>query len=107
VEERFVEEPVMDLDGVLVDAVERVLGQSGYSSMASSVPRPWVGLSCPEKKLANCEAEAAPVDPRGLVSDPSTSDVDGSEKWVDVATTLIADTKASTVKRLPQSCDPL
>ncbi|CAG7954940.1 unnamed protein product [Penicillium salamii] len=36
VEERFTEEPVMDLDGVLVDAVERVLGQSGYSSLVQS-----------------------------------------------------------------------
>ncbi|KAJ5815412.1 hypothetical protein N7474_007189 [Penicillium riverlandense] len=36
VEERFVEEPVMDLDGTLVDAVERVLAQSGYSSLAHS-----------------------------------------------------------------------
>lgn len=36
VEEKFVEEPVMDLDGILVDAVERVLGQSGYSSLAHS-----------------------------------------------------------------------
>jgi len=36
VEERFVEEPVMDLDNILVDAVERVLGQSGYSSLAHS-----------------------------------------------------------------------
>jgi hypothetical protein len=36
IEERFIEEPVMDLDGVLVDAVERVLGQSGYSSLAHS-----------------------------------------------------------------------
>jgi hypothetical protein len=36
VEERFIEEPVMDLDGVLVDAVERVLGQSGHSSLAHS-----------------------------------------------------------------------
>lgn len=36
VEERFIEEPVMDLDGILVDAVERVLGQSGYSSLAQS-----------------------------------------------------------------------
>ncbi|KAJ5160697.1 uncharacterized protein N7482_007701 [Penicillium canariense] len=36
VEERFTEEPVMDLDGILVDAVERVLGQSGYSSLAHS-----------------------------------------------------------------------
>ena len=35
-EERFIEEPVMDLDGILVDAVERVLGQSGYSSLAHS-----------------------------------------------------------------------
>lgn len=36
VEERFIEEPVMDLDAILVDAVERVLGQSGYSSLAHS-----------------------------------------------------------------------
>ncbi|KAJ5234377.1 uncharacterized protein N7469_003545 [Penicillium citrinum] len=36
VEERFIVEPVMDLDGILVDAVERVLGQSGYSSLAHS-----------------------------------------------------------------------
>lgn len=35
-EEKFIEEPVMDLDGILVDAVERVLGQSGYSSLAHS-----------------------------------------------------------------------
>ncbi|KAL4885301.1 folliculin-interacting protein N-terminus-domain-containing protein [Aspergillus karnatakaensis] len=34
VEERFVEEPVMDLDGILVDALERVLAQSGPSSLA-------------------------------------------------------------------------
>lgn len=36
VEEQFTEEPVMDLDAILVDAVERVLGQSGYSSLAHS-----------------------------------------------------------------------
>lgn len=36
VEEQFVEEPVMDLDGTLVDAVERVLAQSGQSSLAHS-----------------------------------------------------------------------
>ncbi|KAJ5908888.1 hypothetical protein N7495_001570 [Penicillium taxi] len=36
VEERFTEEPVMDLDTILVDAVERVLGSSGYSSLAHS-----------------------------------------------------------------------
>lgn len=35
-EEKFIEEPVMDLDEILVDAVERVLGQSGYSSLAHS-----------------------------------------------------------------------
>lgn len=34
VEERFVEELVMDLDGTLVDALERVLAQSGPSSLA-------------------------------------------------------------------------
>lgn len=31
---------------------------------------------------------------------PFTSEMYGSDKWVDVATTLIADTRASTVKRL-------
>ncbi|BCS04983.1 uncharacterized protein AKAW2_80784A [Aspergillus luchuensis] len=36
VEERFVEEHVMDLDGTLVDALERVLAQSGPSSMVHS-----------------------------------------------------------------------
>ncbi|KAE8166387.1 folliculin-interacting protein N-terminus-domain-containing protein [Aspergillus tamarii] len=35
-EECFVEEPVMDLDGTLVDALERVLAQSGPSSLAHS-----------------------------------------------------------------------
>ena len=35
-EEQFVEELVMDLDGTLVDAVERVLVQSGQSSLAHS-----------------------------------------------------------------------
>ncbi|KAL3453150.1 folliculin-interacting protein N-terminus-domain-containing protein [Aspergillus insuetus] len=34
VEEKFIEEPVMDLDGTLVDALERVLAQSGPSSLA-------------------------------------------------------------------------
>ncbi|KMU80749.1 hypothetical protein CISG_08692 [Coccidioides immitis RMSCC 3703] len=32
IEEEFIEEPVMDLDGTLVDAVERVLAQSGPPS---------------------------------------------------------------------------
>ncbi|KAE8354632.1 folliculin-interacting protein N-terminus-domain-containing protein [Aspergillus coremiiformis] len=35
-EEQFVEELVMDLDGTLVDALERVLAQSGPSSLAHS-----------------------------------------------------------------------
>lgn len=35
-EYKFVEEPVMDVDGTLVDAVERVLVQSGQSSLAHS-----------------------------------------------------------------------
>lgn len=35
-EERFVEEPVMDLDGTLIDALDRVLAQSGQSSIAHS-----------------------------------------------------------------------
>lgn len=34
VEERFIEEPVMDLDGTLIDALERVLAQSSQSSLA-------------------------------------------------------------------------
>ncbi|PGH19529.1 hypothetical protein AJ80_03864 [Polytolypa hystricis UAMH7299] len=35
-EEIFIEEPVMDLDGTLVDAVERVLARSGQTSMVHS-----------------------------------------------------------------------
>lgn len=35
-EYKFIEEPVMDVDGTLVDAVERVLIQSGQSSLAHS-----------------------------------------------------------------------
>ncbi|KAL1868635.1 hypothetical protein Plec18167_008227 [Paecilomyces lecythidis] len=37
-EEKFVEEPVMDLDGILVDAVERVLARSGQSSVVPTRP---------------------------------------------------------------------
>ncbi|KAK2800488.1 hypothetical protein FQN51_006057 [Onygenales sp. PD_10] len=36
IEESFIEEPVMDLDATLVDAVERVLARSGQSSLAHS-----------------------------------------------------------------------
>ncbi len=35
-EEKIVEEPIMDMDGTLVDAIERVLAQSGHSSRAHS-----------------------------------------------------------------------
>ncbi|KAI9875166.1 MAG: hypothetical protein M1830_008806 [Pleopsidium flavum] len=35
-EEDMVEEPIMDMDGTLIDAVERVLAQSGQSSKAHS-----------------------------------------------------------------------
>ncbi|KAJ5779230.1 hypothetical protein N7457_006950 [Penicillium paradoxum] len=67
VEERFIEEPVMDLDGVLVDAVERVLGQSGYSSMAQSrAPSPNRARRAEEKSASSRPDEAAPIEvPRG------------------------------------------
>ena len=38
-EERFIEEPLMDMDSTLIDAVERVLAQSGPSSRAPSPSR--------------------------------------------------------------------
>ncbi|KAJ5545217.1 hypothetical protein N7535_006400 [Penicillium sp. DV-2018c] len=61
VEERFIEEPVMDLDGVLVEAVERVLGQSGYSSMAQSrAPSPNRARRAEEKNNSSRPDEAAP-----------------------------------------------
>ncbi|KAJ6189048.1 hypothetical protein N7519_003956 [Penicillium mononematosum] len=67
VEERFVEEPVMDLDGVLVDAVERVLGQSGYSSMAQSrAPSPNRARRAEDKGPFPRGDEAPPLEvPRG------------------------------------------
>ncbi|KAJ5823015.1 hypothetical protein N7447_005355 [Penicillium robsamsonii] len=67
VEERFIEEPVMDLDGVLVDAVERVLGQSGYSSMAQSrAPSPNRARRAEDKGPYSRGDEAPPVEvPRG------------------------------------------
>ncbi|KAJ5504526.1 hypothetical protein N7463_007400 [Penicillium fimorum] len=67
VEERFIEEPVMDLDGVLVDAVERVLGQSGYSSMVQSrAPSPNRARRAEDKGPSSRGDEAPPVEvPRG------------------------------------------
>ncbi|KAJ5088331.1 hypothetical protein N7456_011947 [Penicillium angulare] len=61
VEERFIEEPVMDLDGVLVDAVERVLGQSGYSSLAHSrAPSPTRARRGEDKGQTTPRGEDAP-----------------------------------------------
>ncbi|CAG7942718.1 unnamed protein product [Penicillium nalgiovense] len=67
VEERFIEEPVMDLDGVLVDAVERVLGQSGYSSMAQSrAPSPNRARKAEDKGPSPRGDECPPLEvPRG------------------------------------------
>ncbi|KAJ5598143.1 hypothetical protein N7537_008227 [Penicillium hordei] len=67
VEEQFIEEPVMDLDGVLVDAVERVLGQSGYSSMAQSrAPSPNRARRAEDKGPSSRSDEAPPPEvPRG------------------------------------------
>ncbi|KAL1977403.1 hypothetical protein VTN31DRAFT_262 [Thermomyces dupontii] len=43
---KFIEEPIMDVDGTLVDAIERVLVQSGQSSLAHSrAPSPHRGSS--------------------------------------------------------------
>ncbi|RAK73601.1 uncharacterized protein BO72DRAFT_462012 [Aspergillus fijiensis CBS 313.89] len=57
VEERFVEEPVMDLDGTLVDALERVLAQSGPSSMVHSrAPSPSRGRRGEDKQASDAPA---------------------------------------------------
>ncbi|KAJ5585468.1 uncharacterized protein N7459_005268 [Penicillium hispanicum] len=69
VEERFVEEPVMDLDGILVDAVERVLGQSGYSSLAHS--------RAPSPSRAQRGEDKASTTPRG--EDPPQVEVPRAE----------------------------
>ncbi|KAJ6004345.1 hypothetical protein N7522_005990 [Penicillium canescens] len=61
VEERFIEEPVMDLDGVLVDAVERVLGQSGNSSLAHSrAPSPTRARKAEDNKAPPPRTDEAP-----------------------------------------------
>ncbi|KAJ5929236.1 hypothetical protein N7454_007084 [Penicillium verhagenii] len=63
VDERFIEEPVMDLDGILVDAVERVLGQSGYSSLAHSrAPSPTRARRAEDKGQTTPRAEEAPAE---------------------------------------------
>ncbi|KAJ5533213.1 hypothetical protein N7494_009765 [Penicillium frequentans] len=63
VEERFIEEPVMDLDGILVDAVERVLGQSGYSSLAHSrAPSPTRARRAEDKGQTTPRGEDPPVE---------------------------------------------
>lgn len=68
-EEEFVEEPVMDLDGTLIDALERVLAQSGQSSLAhsraSSPPRARKSDLRRHSEPARDEAPPAPEIPRG------------------------------------------
>lgn len=61
-QEKFIEEPVMDLDGILVDAVERVLGQSGYSSLAQSrAPSPSRARRGEDKGQTTPRGEEAPA----------------------------------------------
>ncbi|KAJ5214891.1 hypothetical protein N7468_010570 [Penicillium chermesinum] len=61
VEEKFIEEPVMDLDGILVDAVERVLGQSGHSSLAHSrAPSPTRNRKAEDKGQTTPRGEDPP-----------------------------------------------
>lgn len=53
-EEKFIEEPVMDLDGTLVDALERILAQSGQSSLAHSrAPSPSRGRRGEERTASD------------------------------------------------------
>ena len=61
VEERFVEEPVMDLDGTLIDALDRVLAQSGQSSIAQSrAPSPPRSRKPDSRRLSECAREDFP-----------------------------------------------
>jgi len=49
-EEKFIEEPIMDMDATLIDAVERVLAQSSHSSRVHSrAPSPSRGGSTPSR----------------------------------------------------------
>ncbi|OOQ82553.1 hypothetical protein PEBR_40133 [Penicillium brasilianum] len=63
VEEKFIEEPVMDLDGILVDAVERVLGHSGHSSLAHS--------RAPSPSRARRGEDKGQITPRGEDAPPA------------------------------------
>ncbi|KAL9028333.1 MAG: hypothetical protein Q9196_003285 [Gyalolechia fulgens] len=61
-EERIVEEPVMDMDPILIDAVERVLAQSGHSSRVQSrapsrVPSPSRSAKLADDKRAESQNE--------------------------------------------------
>ncbi|KAI4211711.1 MAG: hypothetical protein LQ351_005485 [Letrouitia transgressa] len=60
-QERIVEEPVMDLDATLTDAVEKVLGHSGRSSRACSVApsRAASPARAPTMKAAEQKSDAA------------------------------------------------
>lgn len=60
-EERFIEEPVMDLDGTLIDALDRVLAQSGQSSIAQSrAPSPPRSRKPDSRRLSECAREDVP-----------------------------------------------
>ena len=60
-EERFVEEPVMDLDGTLIDALDRVLAQSGQSSIAPSrAPSPPRTRRSDSRRLSESIREEVP-----------------------------------------------
>lgn len=64
-EVKFVEEPVLDVDGTLVDAVERVLAQSGHSSLAHSrAPSPHRGNRTDERPTEEISTHVVEV-PRG------------------------------------------
>ncbi|KAL9062260.1 MAG: hypothetical protein Q9157_009082 [Trypethelium eluteriae] len=65
-EEHFTEEPVMDMDGTLVDAVERVLAHGGASTAPSSVrshshPHSAASSRSSSKKAAKIRVGAATV----------------------------------------------
>ncbi|KAL9004973.1 MAG: hypothetical protein Q9188_002221 [Gyalolechia gomerana] len=70
-EERIVEEPVMDMDPILIDAVERVLAQSGHSSRVQS--------RAPSRVPSPCRS-ARPSDHRRVKSQNELDVVSGSQE---------------------------
>lgn len=71
VEERFIEEAVMDLDSVLTDAVERVLARSTYSSKhPSRAASPTRGATSPRTSRHRDSIDARNANP---LSQPTTT----------------------------------